>query len=139
MSGETDGKHAIAAAALAGGATLSEAAQVAGVTDRTLRRWRTDDAFRAEVRALTAQGLDGAFRTLAGAATGAARYLGAVADGSEPCDAGRVNAARLVLTLAPQLRDSVELEERLARVEALAGIGQPSGDANNANNGNGRK
>ena len=42
-----------AAAALAGGATQARAAQEAGVTDRTLRRWLADSDFVEEVDRLT--------------------------------------------------------------------------------------
>lgn len=122
---ETAPKQAVAAAILAGGGTNAEAAAAAGVHLRTVARWRTDAAFMADVRRLTAGALDTASRVLAGGAANAARYLVSVADGTAEGDAHRVNAARLVLTMAPTLRDAVELEARLSALEVAAGIAPP--------------
>lgn len=126
LSGETEGKRAAAAAILAGGGTATEAAQAASVNVRTVARWRQDPAFLADVRTLTSQALDGAARRLARSATGAAAYLGAVAEGEADGDPVRINAARLVLTLAPQLRDAVELEARISALEAVTGLAAPA-------------
>lgn len=125
---ETAPKQAAAAAVLAGGGTNAEAAAASGVHLRTVARWRTDDAFMADVRRLTAGALDTASRVLAGGAASAARYLVSVADGTAEGDAHRINAARLVLAVAPQLRDAVELEARLSTLEVAAGLAPAPGD-----------
>lgn len=107
---------------LAFGGTNAEAGAAAGVSDRTVRRWRAVPAFVAEVRAMTAEALDAAARTLAAGALEAARYAsGVAADPTQP-DGVRLAATRLVLTLAPQLRDACELEARLSALERAVGL-----------------
>ena len=121
---ELSGKQAEAAAVLGSGGTNSEAAEVAGVTVRTITRWRGDPAFAAEVRQLTATGLDTATRVLAAGAAAAARYLVEVAEGKARADPNRVNAARLVLTIGPEIAAATDREARLAALEQAVGIVQ---------------
>ena len=110
-------KQAQAAAAIASGATSSEAAEAVGVTSRSVKRWRAEPVFRAEISRLTTEGLARAVRVLATGAAEAAELLCAVAAGKVRADQGRINAARLVLTLAPGMFDAVELGERVAALE----------------------
>lgn len=122
---ELSGKQAEAAAILGSGGTVAEAAAAANVTPRTITRWRGDPAFAAEVRQLTATGLDTATRVLAAGAAAAARYLCEVAEGKSRADPNRVNAARLVLTIGPELAASTDREARLAALEQALGLADP--------------
>jgi HEAT repeat protein len=115
------------ALALATGATLRDAAVAAGVGERTATRRWADAAFRQHVAELRG-GM-------------AARALGKMADGmSDAADqlrqllaakseSVRLGAARALLELGTKLRESVELEERLAALERRAAERQSRGSA----------
>lgn len=105
-----------AALALASGSTTDEAGEKAGVTGRTVRRWRDDPAFTADVRKFRQQLLDEVLSYLSGAAIEAAKTLrGAL---TEDSPAIRVRAAMALLTTLVSVRTTVDLEERLAALEA---------------------
>lgn len=114
-------KQAEAVAVLARGGTVNEAAAAAKVDRRTVLRWRQLPAFAEAVRSVVAGAFAEAVAVLSDASGDASRYLADVARGRARCDGGRVNAARLVLTLGPSLRDAVDLEARLTALEAAIG------------------
>jgi len=103
------------ALAVAGGRTLRDAADDAGIGERTAARRWADAAFRRRVTTLRAEMI--------------ARALGKIADGM--ADAAdvlrkllkaksenvRLGACRAILELGTKLRDSVEVEERLQALE----------------------
>jgi hypothetical protein len=103
-------------AALAAGKSAQEAADAAGVSGRTVARRLADPTFRLRVQ------------TTRGEMVG--RALGRMADGmSEAADvlrgllradaeSVRLGAARALIDLGSKLRDSVELEQRIAALEA---------------------
>jgi hypothetical protein len=103
-------------AALAAGSTVRQAAQQAGVSERTAHRRLADDTFRRRVTELRGEMV--------------ARALGKMADGmAEAADTLRQllraesetvrrGACRAALELTVKLRETVELEERLAAVES---------------------
>lgn len=111
------GADGIAAGALAAGATRSEAAAAAGVSERTLYRRMGDPEFRAlvsECRArITADVLSGA----AGLAGRAVARLGVLLDDDNPHVS--LGAARTILTVAADFGERSELAERLAALEAV--------------------
>ena len=107
---------------LAAGGTIEAAAAAAGVTPRTVNRWRLEAPFTAAVRDGTGDLYESAMRRLAGGLDAAAGYLVDVAAGAAEADRGRVNAARLVLTLATAQREAVELAERVALLEQREGF-----------------
>lgn len=107
-----------AALALASGATTDEAGQTAGVTGRTVRRWREEPAFRAEVAQLRREMLDDVLGQLGGAAVEAVKALRAALADKSP--GVRVRAAGLILTSLLTVREAVDVEERLAALEAAA-------------------
>jgi transposase-like protein len=109
----------VAILALASGETIATAARKAGVTERTLYRWRSDDDFQREVIAARSEMF--------------ARALGCMIDGSVPAalvlrqlclkaksESIKLGAARCLIELGAKLRDSVELEARIAALEARA-------------------
>lgn len=118
---ELSPKQAAAVAVFARGGACDEAAKAAAVDVRTVKRWRQLPAFSAAVRAVVADAFADAVAVLSDASGDAARYLADAARGRARCDGGRVNAARLVLTLGPSLRDAVELEARLSALENAIG------------------
>ncbi len=112
----------VAILALASGETLSAAARKAGVNERTLHRWRSEDGFRREV--------DNARAEMFG------RALGCAAEGivsgvlvlrqlclKAKSETVKLGAARSLIELGTKLRESVELEARLAALEEALGDG----------------
>ncbi|MFF3461005.1 hypothetical protein [Streptomyces sp. NPDC002619] len=103
--------------ALARGATSEEAArEAAGVSGRTVRRWMEDPDFQTDVRDTRTELLQHAVGQLAAGAVEAVTTLREAlkdADGRN-----RVQAARTLLDAVLSLRESLDLEERLAALEA---------------------
>jgi hypothetical protein len=100
----------LAAQSLANGARVPEAAQIAGVCERTVYRWLANPKFRRQVARLQqAMARQTASRFAEGMtdAAGALRQLL-----QEPDPDIRLRAARALVELGSRLRDSVELESR---------------------------
>ena len=100
-------------------ATIAEAAELAGVSERTARRYLSNPAVR---RAL-GQALDDALTQAAGqvvnAMCAALTTLEEIhGDGEAPTGA-RVSAARAILEGGPKLREALDLSQRLAELERL--------------------
>lgn len=109
--------------AMVAAATVTEAAQVAGIGERTARRYLADPAV---VRALHAA-LDGALgdasRRAVAAMSEAVATLEAIhRDAAQPAGV-RVSAARAILDAGPRLREALDLAERLAALEEKLGVG----------------
>jgi len=106
---------------LASGVTRQQAAQSAGVGERTVYRRLEDPAFRAKIEEARADMLarTSAMLTAAGAAAAGTliRLLRAESD------AVKLSAASRVLELGGRLRTDLELEARLAALEAQLGDG----------------
>ncbi len=101
---------------LAAGKPVTEAARLAGVSERTAWRRLNDPAVRQQVRDARAALIDHTVSRLAAASMGAAATLVALLDAeSEPV---RLRAAVAILEQTVKLRDSEELERRLAALEA---------------------
>lgn len=101
--------------ALAGGATIRDAAKMAGIGERTAYRRLDDAEFRQQVAVARSRMVDHAVGQLAGAACEAATTLrGLLRSEAEPI---RLAAARAILDLGPKLRESHELADRLDGVE----------------------
>ena len=115
-------------AALAGGATIAEAAERGGVSQRTVYRRLEDADFRAAVQQARAELVTQAVARLAEAGGEAVATLRALlGEGTPP--AVRLGAARAVLELGTRLRESEELERRLSELEATLETQQASGRA----------
>ena len=113
-------------AALAGGATVQDAAKRASVSERTAHRRLEDADFRRRVDETRAEVLNGAVGRLADASTGAADTLRALL--SADSETVRLGACRAILELGTKLRESLDLEQRIAVLEEQIAAGeQPRG------------
>ncbi|MEV6833605.1 hypothetical protein AB0N17_03580 [Streptomyces sp. NPDC051133] len=100
---------------LAQGASSDKAGEGVGVSGRTVRRWREDPAFEAEVKAAQRELLAEARAALGGAARDAIATLHAALQ--DPSTALRIRAAAVLLSALPAISEQFELEERLAALE----------------------
>lgn len=103
---------------LACGATVESAARKAGVSDSTVYRRLKDPGFNRELAKLQSEMVQRATAMLTASTTEAAKTLLALQDASNP-PAIRLGAARAIVDFGVKMRQMVELEERLAVVEAL--------------------
>lgn len=101
---------------LAQGTNSDKAGEAAGVSGRTVRRWREDPTFEAEVQKARQTILAEAVAALGAAARDAVSTLHA-ALGDESANV-RVRAASVLLSALPGLTEHLELSERIAALEA---------------------
>jgi hypothetical protein len=122
-----DRKNADAAliTALASGATVARAAEQAGVSERTVWRRLQADDFRARLDMARQQSIQMAVDYLGKASSAAALTLADLLAATHPPSA-RLGAARAILELGVKLRESQELEERLAALEAALAEQEPA-------------
>jgi hypothetical protein len=112
------------ALALATGQTLRAAAEATGVGERTATRRVAEPGFRRRVGELRAEMTSRALGRMADGMADAADVLRQLLNAES--ESVRLGAARSLLELGVKLRESVELEERLAALEGrLAGQGDP--------------
>ena len=104
--------------ALACGATVESAARKSGVSDSTVYRRLRDPGFQRELAKLQSEMVQRATAMLTASTLEAAKTLLALQDPSMP-PAVRLGAARAVVDFGVKMRQLVELEERLAAMEAL--------------------
>jgi len=109
-------KREAVALALASGSTLENAAKKAGVGTTTVKTWLTSDGFVRRVQQLRAEMTTRAMSKLIDGMSFAASTLRELL--SADSEQVRLSAARSVIELACKLRDTVELEQRLAALEA---------------------
>jgi len=102
--------------ALLSGATYQDAAKSAGVTDKTLSRWRKQPAFDDELRRRGTVAVSDASRRLTGTLDNAVDVLREVMNDEEAPQSVRIRAARYILDAATKL---LELSEVMERLEAL--------------------
>lgn len=107
-----------AVVALAAGETTRQAAKAAGVTARTVERWCADPEFAADVTATRAQMLATVAGQLTAAGGEAVATLRAVMADPDAKPHAKVQAAREILAALLPLREHVDLEQRLAAIEA---------------------
>jgi hypothetical protein len=101
--------------ALAAGATVREAAERAGVGERTAYRRLANADFRRAVNDARDRMFDAAFGRLVGLASKATETLERLMESDKPSVA--LGAAKAVLQLGPRLREATEFEERINRLE----------------------
>jgi hypothetical protein len=106
--------------ALAAGHSIKEAAKIAGVGERTAHRRLDDPAFKERVNEMRGEFLSEAVGRLSDATTEAAKTLRSLLDSKS--DSVRLSAARTILEFAPKLRETVEMERRIAVLEATLSI-----------------
>ena len=116
MTGNLTAKQALAIDALLSGQSAAGAAAVAGVNDRTLRRWRAMPHFHTELQARAGEALDDATRHLTAVMAGAPSVIDAVMTDEAAPPAVRIAAARIAIESGLKL---IEIRDLLARIEAL--------------------
>ena len=110
-------KQRRAAEALATGATVDAASLAAGVTTRTLHRWRCEASFGAAVRAMASEATTAHQRALTGELAACRAVMVAARDDAEANWPTRLRAANMLEQSLLKWRESVEFEERLLALE----------------------
>ena len=105
-------------AALAGGATIREAARTTGLSERTIARRLKEPAFVAAVRAARADMTERAASMLADAASDAVKTLRNLLRSDK--ENIQLYAAKAILELGTKVREFEELEARVRALEALS-------------------
>ncbi len=98
------------------GTTLEAAAASAGVSARTLRRWRAEPPFAARLRDAQDQAFEFARNGVRAAALDAVEALREVVRDRAGAASARVSAAKCILDVALRSR---EVDELVARVDAM--------------------
>lgn len=119
---DTENKDVLLAMALAAGTGASEAARQTGVSLSTVNRRMADPDFRKFVADLRGEMLAAALGRLTDNMTRAADALAGLLD--DPNPAIRIRAARSLLTLGLRLHDTVDVTERVRKLEEQAN-GEP--------------
>lgn len=115
---KTPNKRAQLVEHLLSGETVVSAARLAGVAERTARRWVSEPDFRAQVRQAEGQALDTVSRRLVSMSGQALDALESVLNVPEGRNQNvRRLAAVAVLELLLKWREVVDFEERLAQLE----------------------
>lgn len=102
-------------AALAAGCSTVEAARRSGLSRRTVNRRLADPGFRREVTEARSRTVDAALGRVTESLAAAADALQTLL--ASESDAIRLGAARAIFEVAGKMRDSVEFEERLLKLE----------------------
>jgi len=105
--------------AVARGLTVRQAAEEAGLGERTAHRRLADPEFRRRVSAVRGELMEQAGGRLSDAATQAVDVLRKLLDSD--ADTTRLAAARTILQQSVTLRTAAELEQRIARLEQNEG------------------
>jgi len=110
-----------AAAVLAAGGSEKEAGKTAGVSGRTVRRWRADEVqFADAVTDARTEFLNETAGLLAHISTAAVRKLGEIIETGNERYA--LSASRVALEMASRYRTDQALENRLTALELAAGL-----------------
>ena len=113
--------------ALACGATVENAARKAGISERTAYRRLNNPAFVQQLDQLRAEMVQRTAGMLTGAGLGAVKTLVDLQQDATVPPATRRGAARDVLQLAIKYRETAELEQRVAALEA--GLANPASES----------
>jgi hypothetical protein len=104
-------------ALLASGLTQAQVATEARISAKTVSRWQKEPSFASEVAAVRSQYLDRTLGFLSAATVHAAITLAALLDECH-ADSVRLGAARTLLEMHARLKETAELEARVAALEA---------------------
>lgn len=102
--------------ALASGASVRQAADAVGISERTVRRRLDEPGFVQRLREKRADALNGVLGRLTFAAAGAVEALKNLMNNSKS-DQVKLGAARAILEHCGKLRQDLEFEQRLAELE----------------------
>jgi hypothetical protein len=119
-----DTKMGVLAVQIAGGASISEAAEAVRVSISTVKRRRSDPAFMRYVAELRGEMVTRAAGKAADAMVQAVETLRDLLTSGG--DAARLGAARAILEHEGKLRESIDLSERIAALERHLGV-KPNG------------
>jgi hypothetical protein len=108
-------RDSILATAISSGASTAEAAEKAGVSQRTAQRRIADPAFQQQVAQLRSKLMSRALDKMAENMTRAADAIARLIDAENP--AISLRAARSILTLSLRLHDALDLHERITALE----------------------
>lgn len=114
---ETRGGKDLFPILIAHGKSVAAAGRIAGVSRATAYRWAKEPEVRERVQEIRSETLAEAAGSLAASATEAAQALRRLLHSHN--EGIVLAAARSILAAAVQIREAVELEERLQRIEAL--------------------
>ena len=104
--------------------TVVKAAEASSVSERTLRRWMSDPIFSKAFRKARRESFSHAISIGAHYAAHAMQTLGMVMTDRTVAAQSRVSAANAILKFG---RDSIELDDLAARVEALERLAEQEG------------
>ena len=110
-------KQELAIAALLRSPTIAGAAEQAGISETTLWRWLQQSDFEEAYRRARQAAVDQAISQLQQASGEAVETLRAVQTDPGAPPSSRVTAAKAVLEMALKIRESEEMESRLAALE----------------------
>lgn len=99
---------------------VTDAAQAAGISRRTLTGWLTLSTFQAALKQAQGEVIGATVRRLADVTGLAVDTLQNVMGSSNAEDRDKVRAANIALSRLPELLQIHDFEERLARLEAAA-------------------
>jgi hypothetical protein len=125
QNGRTAGEEELVLA-LAAGATVREAAEKAGIGERTIYRRLADAEFRRAVKEARGRMFDATVGQMAGLTGKATETLARLMESDKPSEA--LAAAKAVLELEPRLRRAAEIEERICGFEDDEDWNEPSAD-----------
>ena len=114
---ESIGQDAIIAAALASGATQHEAGQVAGVSERTVRRRLEQTAFKDQIVSQREKLISRTTDRLTALSAKAVETLSDLVSSDDTPPAVRLRAAMGILAAHRVWRDAGEMEDRLRLLE----------------------
>jgi hypothetical protein len=106
-----------AALAIAAGSTIVEAAERAGISERTVRRRLDDPDYRMEISNLRSKLLDAAVGKLVAATTEAAATMRALLEADS--EHVRLGAAKGILEFGLSLQEALETQTRITNLENL--------------------
>jgi transposase-like protein len=109
--------HYRAVTALVASGDVTVAAQAAGVSERTLRQWMIQWAFKSELDNAETEVVRSAARRLGRLADKALAVLENVLDDTSTAGNPRIRAATTILETCLRWREQVSLEDRVATLE----------------------
>ena len=105
-------------AGLAAGLTYQKVAEQAGVSEKTVRNRLADPAFKQKVAEARANMVERTMAAMTASSVAATQTLYQLLDAES--ENVRLGAARTIVELATKLRESYDLEARIAALEAQA-------------------
>lgn len=111
--------------AILAGKTRAEAAEAAGINDRTIYKWLQDEAFTRALRTAETQAITTAQAALIARIEENLEILDNIKRGANTSDNARIRAVQLQLDTILQWRAALITEERITAIEArLEGLGK---------------